>query len=628
MGRVNYVKDQSFDITSTFYDARGLVESVWQGTFMSNLLEVESYTYDADGNTTSTTDYVDANAADNRVTLYGYDWRDRQLWTMVDDHTPDPNNPGSTRKTYTFNTYDNLDEVTNVTRYYDLANTVGLPNNAPNAGDPVIGRSGAAYDNLGRQYQSIAYNQPGTTAIVSNTWYDGDGDVIMSLPGGTQEFTKTVYDGLGDPVTVYDGYDPTNSSVTYAAASSVSSNVILSQTVSQYDAAGDDIFDTGYDRLPSASDTDTGGLDTLSSSDSRVSYSATWYDGIGRTVATTDFGALSSAPTRSDAAPTSYDSSGATQVTLVGYNARGEAAQTFDAAGREQFTVYDDAGRPIQTIQNYANGGAISPDNRDENIATVSTYSAGEHVAATTTETPSPQGLTYTVGSAVGDYSTTGILFIADANGDGGGRTAAYREGWGNTGWQFYDSGTWTDFTPGPDDIILGTVSGSSFTPVTGSAPQPGTMQTGYYSGNLAISGTFDSDTGLWTWTPTSGYDTFTPYAVAQTTQYVYDTQATSASPDLYSYGELTAVIYPDSTATYDSSTNGLSGSDLVKYTYDRQGEMTSMTDQNGTTYTYAYDGVGRLLVGHGDGAGGQSGKYRHHREPASTTAIRSAASS
>jgi hypothetical protein len=163
---------------------------------------------------------------------------------MIDDHTPDPNNPGSTRKTYTFNTYDNLDDVLNVSRYYDLANTTGLPNNAPNAGDPVIGRSGAAYDNLGQQYQSIAYNQNGTIAIVSNTWYDPDGNVMMSLPGGTQEFTKTVYDGLGNATAVYDGYDPSTLAVSYAAAGSVSGDIILTQTDTQYNPAGYTIFAT------------------------------------------------------------------------------------------------------------------------------------------------------------------------------------------------------------------------------------------------------------------------------------------------------------------------------------------------------------------------------------------------
>jgi len=145
----------------------------------------------------------------NRVTLLGYDWRDRPLWTMVDDLTPDPNNPGSTRKTYTFHTCDNLGEVTDVTRYYDLANTSGLPDNAPNAGDPVIGRSGAAYDSVGQVYQTSSYNQPGTVAIVANTWRDADGNVIKSQAGGTQEFTKTAFDGLDRPTAVYVGCDAT-----------------------------------------------------------------------------------------------------------------------------------------------------------------------------------------------------------------------------------------------------------------------------------------------------------------------------------------------------------------------------------------------------------------------------------
>ena len=38
-------------------------------------------------------------------------------------------------------------------------------------------------------------------------------------------------------------------------------------------------------------------------------------------------------------------------------------------------------------------------------------------------------------------------------------------------------------------------------------------------------------------------------------------------------------------------------GSDCVTYDYDQIGEMTAMTDQNGTTHDYTYDGVGRLLT-------------------------------
>ena len=94
---------------------------------------------------------------------------------------------------------DNDDDVTDVTRYYDLANT--LPGTAPNTGDPIIGKSAATYDSLGQVYRTFEYNPSGTVATVSNTWYDADGNVIETQAGGTQEFTKTSYDGLDQPTT-------------------------------------------------------------------------------------------------------------------------------------------------------------------------------------------------------------------------------------------------------------------------------------------------------------------------------------------------------------------------------------------------------------------------------------------
>ena len=113
----------------------------------------------------------------------------------------------------------------------------------------------------------------------------------MTLPGGTQEFTKTVYDGLDEPTVMYTGYDPANTAVTYAAAESVSGDVILTQTNTTYDLAGDDVFDASYNRLPTASVSDTGALDASGNAgDSQITYTAAWADGLGRTVATIDFG--------------------------------------------------------------------------------------------------------------------------------------------------------------------------------------------------------------------------------------------------------------------------------------------------------------------------------------------------
>ena len=238
-----------------------------------------------DGNVTESIAYVDGNSTNDRATLYGYDWRDRLLWTMADDHTQDPNHPGYTRKTYTFNTYDNADDVLNTTRYYDLANTEGLPDNTPNLGDPVIGESGAAFDALGQEYQSISYNASGTIAAISNIWYDADGNVIMTQAAGTQEFTKTIYDGLGDAVVTCDGYDPEMPAIgtasAYAEAEGIGPNdIILTQADATFDPAGDETFEADYNRLPTASGTEA--LDsTGNAGQSQVSYTASWFDGIG-----------------------------------------------------------------------------------------------------------------------------------------------------------------------------------------------------------------------------------------------------------------------------------------------------------------------------------------------------------
>ncbi len=118
----------------------------------------------------------------------------------------------------------------------------------------VIGRAGAAFDNLGDQYQSISYNETGTTAIISNTWFDGDGNVIRTQAGGTQEWTETLYDGLGDAVDTYDGVGGGSDYSDFASSLGQinvnSDQTVLTQTADEYDNAGDQTFETDYNRLP------------------------------------------------------------------------------------------------------------------------------------------------------------------------------------------------------------------------------------------------------------------------------------------------------------------------------------------------------------------------------------------
>jgi len=69
-----------------------------------------------------------------------------------------------------------------------------------------------------------------------------------------------------------------------------------------------------------------------------------------------------------------------------------------------------------------------------------------------------------------------------------------------------------------------------------------------------------------------------------QVTQYQYGTSLNDSS--LASSQLLRATVYPDSA----------SATDRVVQSYNRQGEVTGMTDQNGTVHAYLYDLRGRLL--------------------------------
>ena len=194
IGRLTGTTDPTGTTTTDVYDARGLLTAVFAQAGINNTGQLlDEYVYDngaggGDGPPTQSTEYVDDNAADNRTTDYGYDWRDRQLWTLVDDGA----GGSAGRETYTYNTYDNVDNVTDVTRYYDPSDV--LPNKGPNAGDEIIGEAGSAYDALGQVYETTSYDPSGTNPIHSYTWYDGDGNAIATAGGGTGEFTKTTYD--------------------------------------------------------------------------------------------------------------------------------------------------------------------------------------------------------------------------------------------------------------------------------------------------------------------------------------------------------------------------------------------------------------------------------------------------
>ncbi len=78
-------------------------------------------------------------------------------------------------------------------------------------------------------------------------------------------------------------------------------------------------------------------------------------------------------------------------------------------------------------------------------------------------------------------------------------------------------------------------------------------------------------------------------------TKYIYGALPSDDSSEYTPTDAVRAVVYPD--GSFNSQTHVITGSDCVTYDYDQIGEMTAMTDQNGTTHDYTYDGVGRLLT-------------------------------
>jgi hypothetical protein len=329
------------------FDVRGLTVSTWIGTddryatdadptgggaSGNNMAQITGMEYDdgsdgGDGNLTEQTAHVDGSTT--RVTTYTYDFRNRRLTTDGEEDF------------YEELTYDNLDHVTRTDR------------RDTNGGGNLIARSETEFDDRGRVYQTIRFAvDPGTgtvgNSLVDNTWYDPDSNVLCSLPSGSNAFTKSVYDGISRATVRYVGYNPAEE----ITPDSVAEDLIFEETQTTYDDASNVIFSTSKQRFHDA--TGTGPLNGPSGDQpkSRDSYSAMWADGIGRTVASANYGTNDNAgpPERPDTPPDSTDE---VLVSQTRYNDRGEAFETVDPAGKVDRTYADDAGRTVRTIQNF-----------------------------------------------------------------------------------------------------------------------------------------------------------------------------------------------------------------------------------------------------------------------------------
>ena len=339
----------------------------------NNMVMVSANVYDGgsaggDGNLTQATQYVSATSGDTRVTSYGYDWRDRQ--TSIDGEVD----------FYAVYTYDNLDRITQIQRY----NTTSSGN--------LIGQSATNYDNRGRIYQRITYAVDPSTgtvgnSITTNSWYDPSGNMLQQISGGDGNvFSKTAYNGVGWVTASYRGF---NYSTSYSQALTVANDTIVEQVQNTYDEAGNIISAASFQRLNDASLLTHG---ALTSSIARISYSAVWFDGIDRSIATANYGAITGTFTRPSTPPTSSSSS--VLVSSITYDDAGRVQQTGDPAGDLTQTTYDNAGRTTQTIEAEGSGSDRTTNytyTLDNQIAAITAINGSSSVDDLTT--------TYTYGT-------------------------------------------------------------------------------------------------------------------------------------------------------------------------------------------------------------------------------------
>jgi RHS repeat-associated protein len=402
-GRQNRTVSPAGTITRQTLDARGRTVGTWIGTndtgatdadptggsaSGNNMVITSSFVYESTcdcSQPTTLTQYVDSDPANNRVTQYTLDYRNRVV--EVQDALA---TSGSPLGSITQMTYDNLDRKLQLDRL--LASSGQL-----------LARSQQRYDNRSQAFQQIVYSvDPATgevgNSLVSNTWRDEAGNVIKSLPAGSQQFTKTMYDSQARPYAEYQGYDTGADAEAYSDVGQITStNKIFEQTIKTFDADQRSPIEIDtYLRNHNADETG-GPLSATAAATqpwSRTSYVAKYYDGLDRLVATADYGTNGDAAfTRPADIPARSDD---VLVTTYAFDEAGNRNQTVDPAGVISLQRFDARGKTISAVSNYTSG---APGNSAD-VSVNFTYTPDAKLATLTAVNPSTgdQTTTYSYG--------------------------------------------------------------------------------------------------------------------------------------------------------------------------------------------------------------------------------------
>jgi len=230
------------------------------------------------------------------------------------------------------------------------------------AADELRSQTDYSYDNLGQLYQTQSFSvDPNTgeigNSLASETYYNANGNVIeqTQLGGLVMKYT---YNGLGEVTAAYttDGGGGTS----YAAASSVANDVVLSQTESDYDADGNVTETITSNRLSSDTGSMTGALNDGSNGGvaAQIDYNGNYYDPAGRLTASVDMGDNGGTAWSNDGtAPTP---SSTALVTSYDYDSAGNQEDVIDPKGIDTRTYYNALGQPTQVIEDDGGSGHLN----------------------------------------------------------------------------------------------------------------------------------------------------------------------------------------------------------------------------------------------------------------------------
>ena len=351
-GRQNVTVAPNGLVTKRSQNWAGHTVEVWQGSDENNLVLMSEMVYGGEGacptcagrgsNPRVIVKHVDDRAT--RITENVYDWRGRLIETFGEEDSLG-------QFVSTKNTYDNLDRVIKTEQFVNDALERKL-----------VARSETLYTPQGRvwcQKQSAA--DPATGELVetkrSQTWFDIKGRSVKSFSACQCLTNVSTYDSLGRTV---------------KSAVLGKQGETLQETEQVYDNAGH-VISTISTELSA----------TNRKNFSRKQFTAAWYDPMGRSVASAQFGTNGGKVFRRSAAvPARSDD---VLVTETRYDSTtGRVFSTIDPAGKDHRTFVDAIGRTVRTVANFTGTGVITASTPDENVTVEMTYHSSGKIATLT----------------------------------------------------------------------------------------------------------------------------------------------------------------------------------------------------------------------------------------------------